>query len=414
MKKDVFLRFFLFKYEILDIMKFTILKFSGSRDDFFAFIMFEFQLLKKDKKTGARRGRIITSRGTIETPVFMPVGTQGTVKSMLPEELLNIGAEIILVNTFHIYLRPGDDVIRDLGGLHKFMNWDRPILTDSGGFQVFSLSDLKKIREDGVEFKSPVDGSMHFFTPEKVIQIQRNLDSDIIMPLDECPAPDVSRSYAEKSTDLTLRWLGRCIKEYKDTTVTREQVMFGIVQGGFFPDLRRISAQRTIDFDLPGYSIGGLSVGEEKQKTYEMLEISCSILPENRPRYLMGVGTPEDFLLAIERGVDMFDCVLPTRNARNGTLLTNEGTLRIRNAEYRSDPRPVSKTCNCYTCRNYSRAYLRHLYFAKEILSSHLNTIHNLFFMCNFMRRLRRAIEKDIFTEFALHCGRVLTPFPED
>jgi queuine tRNA-ribosyltransferase len=364
--------------------------------------MFKFQLLKKDAKNGARRGRIITSRGTIETPVFMPVGTLGTVKSVLPEELVEIGAEIILANTFHLYLRPGDDVIRDLDGLHKFMHWERPILTDSGGFQVFSLSDLKKIREEGVQFKSPVDGSMHLFTPEKVIQIQRNLGSDIMMPLDECPPPDVSRSYAEKSTDLTLRWLERCVKEYKDADVQKEQALFGIAQGGFFHDLRKISAERTIEFDLPGYSIGGLSVGEDKKKTCEMLEVSCSILPEDRPRYLMGVGTPEDFLMAIERGVDMFDCVLPTRNARNGTLLTNEGTLRIRNAEYRNDSRPASGTCGCYTCLHYSRAYLRHLYFAKEILSSHLNTIHNLYFMCDFMLRLRRAIEEDGFQEFAL------------
>lgn len=362
--------------------------------------MFQFQLLKKDTKTGARRGRIITSRGTIETPVFMPVGTQGTVKSILPEELIEIGTEIVLANTFHLYLRPGDEVIRDLGGLHKFMHWEKPILTDSGGFQVFSLSDLKKIKEDGVEFKSPVDGSMHFFTPEKVIQIQRNLGSDIMMPLDECPPPDITRSYAEKSTDLTLRWLERCIREFNNTGREKEQVLFGIVQGGFFDDLRRKSAECTVQFDLPGYSIGGLSVGEEKKKTYEMLEVSCSVLPEDRPRYLMGVGTPEDFILAIERGVDMFDCVLPTRNARNGTLLTNEGTIRIRNAEFRNDPGPVSETCDCYTCKNYSRAYLRHLYFAKEILSSHLNTIHNLHFMSDFMKRLRRAIEEDRFPEF--------------
>ncbi|MBN1902284.1 tRNA guanosine(34) transglycosylase Tgt [Candidatus Sumerlaeota bacterium] len=381
--------------------------------------MFKFQLIKKDAKTGARRGRILTSRGTIETPVFMPVGTQATVKSILPEELVDIGAEIILANTFHLYLRPGDDVIRNLGGLHKFMHWDRPILTDSGGFQVFSLSDLNRIMEDGVEFKSPVDGSPHFFTPEKVIQIQRNLGSDIIMPLDECPPPEASRSYAENSAELTLRWLERCVKEFKESAEQSEQALFGIAQGGFFPDLRDMSAKRTIEYNLPGYSIGGLSVGEDKRKTRDMLEISCSILPEDRPRYLMGVGTPEDFIMAVERGVDMFDCVLPTRNARNGTLLTNEGTIRIRNAEYRNDPNPVSETCGCYTCRNYSRAYLRHLYYAKEILSSHLNTIHNLYFMCDFMRGLRRAIEEDRFREFAISqyensvTGRILTSLPK-
>jgi len=363
--------------------------------------MFRFELLKKDGKSGARLGRIHTSRGTIETPVFMPVGTQGTVKSILTEELLDMGAEIILANTFHLYLRPGDDLIRDLGGLHSFMHWEKPILTDSGGFQVFSLASLNKITEQGVEFKSPVDGSTHLLTPEKVIQIQRNLGSDIMMPLDECPPPDVTREYAEKSTELTLRWLERCVAEYKKKEGEEKGVLFGIVQGGFFEDLRQKSAERTIAFDLPGYSIGGLSVGEEKSKTYEMLEISCSVLPEDRPRYLMGVGTPGDFLMAVARGVDMFDCVLPTRNARNGTLLTNEGILRIRNAEYRNDPNPASGSCGCYTCRHYSRAYLRHLYYAKEILSSHLNTIHNLFFMFDFMRRLRKAIEEDRFGEFA-------------
>jgi len=367
--------------------------------------MFRFELLKKDAKSGARRGRIHTSRGTIETPVFMPVGTQGTVKSILPEELIDMGAEIILANTFHLYLRPGDGVIHELGGLHKFMHWERPILTDSGGFQVFSLASLNKITEEGVEFKSPVDGSTHLLTPEKVIQIQRNLGSDIMMALDECPPPDVTREYAEKSTDLTLRWLERCVAEYRHNREEKEQVLFGIVQGGFFGDLRRKSAESAIAFDLPGYSIGGLSVGEEKGKTYEMLEVSCSLLPEDRPRYLMGVGTPGDFLLAVERGVDMFDCVLPTRNARNGTLLTNEGILRIRNAEYRNDPSPASESCGCYTCRNFSRAYLRHLYYAKEILSSHLNTIHNLFFMFDFMRRLRKAIEEDRFQEFASDVG---------
>jgi len=363
--------------------------------------MFRFEILKKDKKGGARRGRIHTARGTIETPAFMPVGTQGTVKSILPEELVDMGAEIVLANTFHLYLRPGDEVIRELGGLHTFMHWERPILTDSGGFQVFSLSSLNKITEEGVEFKSPVDGSMHLLTPEKAVRIQRNLDSDIMMPLDECPPPDASREYAEKSTDLTLHWLERCAAEYGRIADEEAQVLFGIVQGGFFEDLRQKSAERTLDFDLPGYSIGGLSVGEEKAKTYQMLEISCSLLPEDRPRYLMGVGTPEDFLLSVERGVDMFDCVLPTRNARNGTLLTNEGILRIRNAEYRNDPSPASRSCGCYTCRNFSRAYLRHLYYAKEILSSHLNTIHNLFFMFDFMRKLRRAIEEDGFREFA-------------
>ena len=363
--------------------------------------MFEFTISKKEAGSGARRGRITTSRGSIETPVFMPVGTQGTVKTMTPEELVEVGAQIILANTFHLYLRPGDELISRLGGLHKFMHWQGPILTDSGGFQVFSLSDLNKITEQGTEFKSPVDGSRHFLTPEKAVQIQRNLGSDVIMALDECPPADADRSYVEKSTALTLRWLRRCVEEFGVGESDKEQVLFGIVQGGFFEDQRRESAERTLEFDLPGYAIGGLSVGEEKTKTFRMLEVSCSVLPEEKPRYLMGVGTPEDFLLAIERGVDMFDCVLPTRNARNGTLLTNEGALRIRNAEYKDDPRPVSESCGCYTCQNYSRAYLRHLYYTREILGSRLNTIHNLYFILDFMRRLRRAIEEERFKEFA-------------
>ncbi len=363
--------------------------------------MFQFTVLKRDPHSGARHGRITTPYGTIETPAFMPVGTQGTVKAMTPEELVEVGTDIILANTFHLYLRPGDDVIAALGGLHKFMHWERPILTDSGGFQVFSLARLNKIKEEGVEFKSPIDGSMHLLTPEKAIGIQRNLGADIMMALDECPPPDASRSYVEKSTALTLRWLKRCIDEFEKSKTETEQVIFGIAQGGFFEDLRRESAERTIAFDLPGYSIGGLSVGEEKSKTYEMLEVTLSILPGDRPRYLMGVGTPEDFLMAVERGVDMFDCVLPTRNARNGNLLTNEGMLNIKNAAYAKDPRPVSETCNCYTCRNYSRAYLRHLYYAKEILSSRLNTIHNLYFTLDFMKRLRDAIDAGSFTEFA-------------
>jgi queuine tRNA-ribosyltransferase len=363
--------------------------------------MFQFTILKKDADSSARRGRIVTSRGAIETPVFMPVGTQGSVKAVSPEELSDIGAQIILCNTFHLYLRPGDDVIARIGGIHRFIHWERPILTDSGGFQVFSLSKLNRVTPDGVEFKSPIDGSIHFFTPEKVIGIQRNLGSDIMMPLDECPPPDVSREYAGKSTDLTLSWLGRAVEEFRRTEAGQEQVLFGIVQGGFYEDLRRESAGRTIAFNLPGYSIGGLSIGEEKSKTYEMLEVSCCVLPEDRPRYLMGVGTPLDFLLAVERGVDMFDCVLPTRNARNGALLTREGVLKIRNAGFRDDPRPVSETCVCYTCRHFSRAYLRHLYYAREILGSRLNTIHNLYFMCDFMSRLRLAIEEGHFAAFA-------------
>ncbi|OQB22618.1 MAG: Queuine tRNA-ribosyltransferase [candidate division BRC1 bacterium ADurb.Bin183] len=362
--------------------------------------MFEFILFKQDKNTGARRGRIVTLRGAIETPVFMPVGTQGTVKAMTPEDLIDAGSQIILANTFHLHLRPGEEVIASLGGLHKFMHWERPILTDSGGFQVFSLSELNKITPEGVEFKSPIDGSLRFFSPEKVIGIQRNLGSDIMMPLDECPPPGVSWEYTKDSLELTLRWLKRCKEEFQKTQRGQNQVLFGIAQGGFYEDLRRASAEGTVALDLPGYSIGGLSVGEEKNITYDMLEITCGILPKDRPRYLMGVGTPADFISAVARGVDMFDCVLPTRNARNGALLTNEGVLKIRNAEFRDDPRPISETCGCYTCRHYSRAYLRHLYYAKEILSSRLNTIHNIYFMNDFMRRLRQAIDDDKFDEF--------------
>ena len=363
--------------------------------------MLKFEVLTKDKNSRARTGVIKTSRGIIHTPVFMPVGTLATVKSLIPEELERMGAEIILSNALHLYLRPGDDLISEMGGLHEFMKWKGPILTDSGGFQVFSLSNLVKLREEGVEFQSPIDGSTHFLTPEKVIQVQKNLGSDIMMPLDECPPPGVTEDYTKKSMELTLRWLERCISEYRSEQFDRRQSLFGICQGGFYPELRKESAQRTAEKDLPGYSIGGLSVGEDKSRTYEMLELSVSQLPENRPRYLMGVGTPEDFILAVEKGVDMFDCVLPTRNARNGTLLTREGSFKIKNARFRNDPAPISESCDCYTCRNYSRAYLRHLFVCKEILSYRLNSIHNLHFMLDFMNDIRQSIATGSFSTFA-------------
>jgi queuine tRNA-ribosyltransferase len=359
--------------------------------------VFNFSLIKKDSASSARLGKITTSHGEVKTPVFMPVGTQATVKTLSPEDLVGLGAEIILSNTYHLFLRPGHELIREFGGLHGFMNWNRPILTDSGGFQVFSLAELRKITEEGVTFQSHVDGgAKHFITPEVAIEIQEALGADIIMAFDECIPYPATRDYAQESLERTLRWARRCAAAKRDTG----QALFGIVQGGMYPDLRKRSADALVDIGFDGYAIGGLSVGETKPVMYEMIEASVPVLPEDKPRYLMGVGTPEDLLEGVERGIDMFDCVMPTRNGRNGTFFTSFGKVVIRNAQYEKDKLPIDPECGCYTCRNFSRAYLRHLYNAGEILALRLGTIHNLFFYLNLMRGVRSSIERGRFTEF--------------
>jgi len=355
------------------------------------------EILKKDTRTSARLGKLHTPHGTIDTPVFMPVGTQASVKTMSPEELKDIGAKIILSNTYHLFLRPGHELIRRAGGLHTFMNWNGAILTDSGGFQVFSLGDLRKITEEGVEFRSHLDGSKQFLSPEKAVEIQMALGSDIVMAFDECTPYPSTRDYAKQSAERTSRWLKRC----QDTlTTTDRQALFGIVQGGMFEDLRKQSAREITELDLPGYAIGGLSVGEEKEIMYEVLEYTVPLLPENKPRYLMGVGSPDALIEGVIRGIDMFDCVLPTRIARNGTAMTRFGKLVIRNAEYAEDFEPIDPTCDCYTCRNYSRAYIRHLIKADEILGLRLMTIHNLQFLINIMKEIRTAIAEGNLLEY--------------
>lgn len=358
---------------------------------------FNFTIEKTDQQSCRRLGTITTARGAIHTPVFMPVGTQATVKALTPEEVSGqIGAEVILCNTYHLYLRPGHEVIERLGGLHRFMNWSRPILTDSGGFQVYSLSALRKISDDGVEFQSHIDGSTHFLTPERVIAIQRALGADIIMCLDECISYPASREHAAAATGRTTLWAARC----KQAARGEGQALFGIVQGGMFKELREKSAYELQQIGFDGYAIGGLSVGESTEAMRDMVEYTVSMLPENRPRYLMGVGTPADIVECVGRGIDMFDCVLPTRNARNGMLFTRSGKIAIKNAQYREDDRPLDEQCSCYTCRNYSRAYLRHLYMAHEILSYRLNTLHNLFYFATLLEGLRIALREGRYEEF--------------
>jgi len=355
----------------------------------------EFNITSEDRTTGARTGVLRTPHGAIETPVFMPVGTKATVKAMTPEELEAIGAQIVLANTFHLYLRPGDELIRNLGGLHAFMHWERPILTDSGGFQVFSLSKLNKITEDGVAFRSPLDGASLFLSPEISVRVQENLGADIIMCFDECTPYPASHDYVRESAERTICWAERCKKAHE----RKDQALFGIVQGGVYPDLREWSARATVALGFPGYAIGGLSVGEPKKEMLVALDVMNENLPRTQPRYLMGVGTPEDFFHGVKRGVDMFDCVMPTRTARNGRLYTNEGLVNIRNACYAADPRPLSETCECYTCRNYSRAYLRHLMMANEILGARLTTWHNLHYFLSLMKRIRAAIRNGTLSE---------------
>ncbi len=353
--------------------------------------MFKFKLFYKSKTTRARLGKIITHRGVIETPVFMPVGTQATIKSLFPDILKELGYRVILCNTYHLYLRPGADLIKELGGLHQFMKWERHILTDSGGFQVYSLAQFRKITEEGVIFKSHLDGSEHFFTPIKSLEVQKKLGSDIVMVLDTCIPYPATYEETKRLTELTHKWAEES-RNYWNRHPTSTQALFGIIQGGMFEDLRSWSAEFLIGLDFDGYAIGGLSVGEPMELRNTMIELNTSMLPENKPRYLMGVGTPLDIIEAVIRGVDMFDCVLPTRNARRGSVFTSKGVLNIRNAEYKKDERPLDETCSCYTCRNFSRAYLRHLFHTKELLAYPLLTLHNLFYYGKLMKQIRRAI----------------------
>jgi queuine tRNA-ribosyltransferase len=357
---------------------------------------FRFEVTKKDRSSQARIGRVETDHGSFITPAFLPVGTQGTIKSLTPEELIEIGVEAILGNTYHLYLRPGHESIERLGGLHAFIHWGRPILTDSGGFQIFSLGSLRKISEEGVTFQSHFDGSSHFLTPEKVFEIQRALGSDIAMVLDECVPYPSPYEYVKISMERTNRWAERSL----DIRREKDPTLFAIVQGGVYRDLREKSVQTLVEMGFQGYAIGGLSVGEPKSMMSDVLKWTTPLLPENHPRYLMGVGTPEDIFHAVMLGIDFFDCVLPTRNARNGTLFTSFGKISIKQAQYAEDKKPVDETCACYTCRHYSRAYLRHLYLSKEILSSRLNTIHNLFYYIELLRRIRKAIQEGNLLDF--------------
>jgi len=357
---------------------------------------FKLQHSDNSKNNNARRGQLSFSRGKIETPAFMPVGTYGTVKSMKPEQIKETGAEIILGNTFHLMLRPGTEVIKAHGDLHDFMNWDKPILTDSGGFQVFSLAKMRKITEEGVHFRSPINGEKFLLSPEYSMQIQRELGSDIVMIFDECTPYPATLTEARESMELSLRWAKRSKQAHADNPAA----LFGIVQGGMHEELRKISAKELIDIDFDGYAIGGLSVGEPKDERDHVLEVTTPLLPENKPRYLMGVGKPEDIVESVKRGVDMFDCVIPTRNARNGFIFTRYGRLNIRNSKHRLDTNPIDEQCGCYTCQNYSRSYLRHLDKCGEILGSHLNTIHNLHYYQELMKSIRDSIENDQFDSF--------------
>jgi len=381
-----------------------------------------FRITHKDKNTNARVGLLETPHGVVETPEFMPVGTQATVKALSSEELKYCNAQIILGNTYHLYLRPGMEIIRNAGGLHKFMSWNRAILTDSGGFQIFSLTALMKVKEEGVEFNSHVDGSRHFLTPEIVVKLQHELGSDIMMPLDECLHYPSTKDKAEQSLGLTNRWAKRSKEEFarvvldsppeellagRSNNILRaserservEKLLFGIVQGSTYPDLRKRAAEELVSIGFDGYSIGGLSVGEPKELMFEMMESAIKYLPEDKPRYTMGVGMPHDFFNAIEMGVDMFDCVVPTRNARNGAAYTNEGRLIIRNGEYSKDLRPLSENCDCIVCKNYSRSYIRHLFNTEEILGLRLTSLHNVYFYVNLLDRIRKAIREDRFVE---------------
>lgn len=358
---------------------------------------FNFHVLYRDSLSRARVGKILTAHGEFETPAFMPVGTAGSVKSLSSEDLKEIGVDIILSNTYHLFLRPGHRIVEKLGGLHGFMNWSGPILTDSGGFQVYSLSPLRDISHEGVLFRSHLDGSTHMLTPEKVMEIQSALGSDIAMALDECIPYGVDYKYAKESINLSTMWAKRSLK----SKGRPEQALFGIVQGGVYMDLREKSATQLVELNMDGYALGGLCIGEPMEQRFEIIAHSMDFLPEHKPVYLMGAGKPHDILDAVSLGVDLFDCVIPTRNARNGTLFTEEGTISIKSARFKEDSAPIDINCSCYTCRNYSRAYLRHLFISRELLSYRLNTIHNVSFFINLMRDIRYAIKKGIFLSFS-------------
>ncbi|MCM3762668.1 tRNA guanosine(34) transglycosylase Tgt [Alkalihalobacillus oceani] len=356
-----------------------------------------YEHIKTCKQSGARLGKVHTPHGMFETPIFMPVGTLATVKTMSPEDLYDMNAQIILSNTYHLWLRPGHDIIREAGGLHKFMNWDRPILTDSGGFQVFSLSDLRKIEEEGVHFRNHLNGDKLFLSPEKAMEIQNALGSDIMMAFDECPPYPAEYDYMKKSVERTSRWAERCLEAHGRP---QDQGLFGIVQGGEYEELRKQSAADLVSLDFPGYAVGGLSVGEPKDVMNRVLEFTTPHLPENKPRYLMGVGSADSLIDGAIRGIDMFDCVLPTRIARNGTLMTSKGRLVVRNAKYARDFGPLDENCDCHVCRNYTRAYIRHLIKCEETFGFRLTSYHNLYFLLNLMEKVREAIREDRLLDF--------------
>ena len=358
-----------------------------------------YELIKECPHTHARAGIIHTPHGDIQTPIFMPVGTKATVKGILPEQLKEMNAQIILSNTYHLNLRPGSEIIKNAGGLHKFMNWDRPILTDSGGFQVFSLAKINNITEDGVEFMSHIDGSRHFITPEKSLEIQHNLGADIIMAFDECVSPEKDYNYTEKSLEMTLRWAQRC-EAYHNANAPKSQSLFGIIQGGMFKDLRKRAVEETCSLDLPGFSIGGLSVGETKEQMFELLDFTTPMMPKNKPRYLMGVGSFDAFVEGVSSGIDMFDCVMQTRMGRNGAALIRSGRINLKNAKYKQDYTQLDPDCDCYVCRNYSRAYLRHLLVSEEMLAGILISHHNLAISLKFMEEMRQSIIDGEFINF--------------
>ncbi len=355
-----------------------------------------FQISHRCAGSRARTGRVQTAHGAFETPAFMPVGTSGSVKAIGPDDLEHIGTEILLANTYHLYLRPGHEIVRQMGGLHCFMAWSRPILTDSGGFQVYSLATLRTITEDGVVFRSHIDGSIHELSPEKAMDIQEALGSDIVMAFDECPPYPAEYEHVKRAVHRTTQWARRC----RERRGSGRQALFGIVQGGMFRDLRLKSAEEIVGLDFDGYALGGLSVGEDRETRERVVAETVPSLPSDRPVYLMGVGTPEDIIEAVHLGVDMFDCVMPTRNARNGNLFTIKGRINIKNAQYISDPKPIEDGCGCYTCSRFSRSYLRHLFMAKEILAYRLNTIHNLYYYMRLMEGIRTAIQKDALDAF--------------
>jgi queuine tRNA-ribosyltransferase len=362
----------------------------------------KFKLLQTDTNSKARAGLLETEHGLVETPIFMPVGTQATVKTQTPADLHNNQVQIILGNTYHLYLRPGDKLIREFGGLHNFMSWNKPILTDSGGYQVFSLKELRKIDDNGVYFQSHLDGSRHFFTPENVLNIQRNLGSDIMMVLDECAPYPSTREYAQNSMNFTIEWarIAREVYSKSESLYEHEQWLFAIGQGSVYKDLRQTCLNELLEMDFPGYAIGGLAVGEPVGEMYDITDFSTNILPKNKPRYLMGVGMPEDILESISRGVDMFDCVIPTRNARNGTVFTTKGKLTIKSARFKEDKNPVDEDCSCYTCQNFSRGYIRHLFNTNEILGLHLATLHNIHFYLWLTSEARKQIIAKKFDEW--------------